>query len=54
MLLSLTLTSVIFFLPLELSSDKVYVKDFFLPLGWVTTAVFVMCHRLAEASGDTV
>ena len=54
MLLSLILTSVILFLLLELSGDKVHVDVFFLPLGRVRTEVFVMCHGLAEARSDTV
>ena len=54
MLLPLTLTFVILFLLLELGGDEVHVKEFFLPLGWVRTEVFVMCHGLAEARGDTV
>ena len=53
-LLPLTFTSVILFLLLELSGDKVHVEEFFLPLGWVRTEVFVICHGLAEARGDTV
>ena len=50
----MTLTFVIFFLFLELGGDKVHMDEFLLPLGWVTTEVFVMCHGLAEARGDTV
>ena len=54
MLLPLTLTSVILFLFLELGGDEVHVEEFLLPLGWVRTDVFVMCHGLAEAKDDTV
>ena len=54
MFLPLTLTSVILFLLLELDSDKVHVEEFLVPLGRVRTEVFVVCHGLAEARGDTV
>ena len=53
-LLPLTLTFLIFFLLLELGGDEVHMEEFFLPLGWVRTEVFVMCHGLAEARGDTI
>ena len=53
-ILSLTLTLVILLLLLELSGDEVRVEEFLLPLGWVRTEVFVMCHGLAEARSDTV
>ena len=53
-LLPLTLTSVILFLLLVLGGDEVHVEEFFLPLGWVGTDVFLMHHGLAEARGDTV
>ena len=53
-LLLLTLASVILFLFLELSSDKVHMEEFLLPLEWVRTEVFVMCHGLAQARSDTI
>ena len=52
--LPLTLTSVILFLLLELSSDEVHVEEFIFPLGWIRAEVLVMCHGLAETRSDTV
>ena len=54
MLLPLSLASVILFLLLELDVDQVHLKEFLLSLGWVLMEVFLMCHSLAEARGDTV
>ena len=53
-ILPLTLTSVILFLLLELSGNEVHVEKFLLPLGQVRKEVFVMCHGLAEVSGDAI
>ena len=53
-LLPVTLAFVILFLLLELGGDEVHVEECFLPLGWVRTEDFVMCHGLAEARRDTV
>ena len=52
--LPLPLASAILFLFLELGGDKVYREEFFLPLEWVRTTVFVVCHGLVEARGDTI
>ena len=53
-LLSLTLTSIILFLLLELGGDEVHMEELLFPLGWVGAEVFVVSHSLAEARGDTV
>ena len=53
-LLSLTLTSVIMFLLLELGSDEVHVEELLFPFGWIGAEVFVVSHGLAEARGNTV
>ena len=53
-LLSLTLTSVILFLLLELGGDEVQVEELLFPLAWVGAEVFIVSHGLAEASRDTV
>ena len=53
-LLSLTLTSVILFLLLELGGNRVHMEEPLFPLRWVGAKVFVVSHGLAEARGDTV
>ena len=39
---------------MELGGDEVYVEEFLLPLRWVRAEVFIVCHSLAEARGDTI
>ena len=53
-LLPLSLTSVSLFLLLELSGDEDYLLNFLLLLRSVRAEVFIMCHGLVEARGNTV
>ena len=53
-LLPLSLTFVVLFLLLELDGNEVNIEEFLRLFGWVRVEVFIVCHGLAEAMGDTV
>ena len=54
MLLPFTFTSVLFFLLLKLTGDKVHVAYFLLPLEWVGAEDFIFHYGLMKGRGDTI
>ena len=53
-LLSPTFALGIFFLLLEISSNRVHMWEFLLPLGWVGAEVFILRLGLAKARNDAL